>query len=127
MNETQSRQNTASATYGLSNAPSGGTAMPMNTKAASARVPWRPSQASARTGASMVFCRAEAMRLLCGTRTAGAKPAPANPPLIRRALDLDPADHVDQAVGHDRVAVMVDRHVAHDVAAARNGPALKRV
>jgi hypothetical protein len=46
--------------------------------------------------------------------------------LIGRALDLDPADHVDQAVGHDRVAVMVNGHVPHDVSAARNGPALER-
>jgi hypothetical protein len=35
-------------------------------------------------------------------------------------LDEVMADHVDQAVGQDRVAVMVSRH---NVAAARNGPA----
>src|SRR6185437_12896504 len=35
--------------------------MPMNTRAATARVPCRPSQASARTGTCSVSCRAEVM------------------------------------------------------------------
>src|SRR5580692_9756107 len=44
---------------------------------------------------------------------------------MRGVVDLDAADHVDQTVRHDQVAAVVDRHVAHDVAAAGNSPSLK--
>src|SRR5262249_48570135 len=46
-----SRMKIAGVTNGRSRAPSGGTAMPMRTTAAIARVPWRPSQASAAASA----------------------------------------------------------------------------
>src|SRR5215813_1284151 len=43
----------------------------------------------------------------------------------RVSLYLDQSDLVDQAVGGDRVAVARHVHVAHDVAAARDRPALE--
>src|SRR5262245_54654277 len=43
----------------------------------------------------------------------------------RGSLHLDQADLVDQAVGGDRIAVGGDVHVAHEVAAARDRPALE--
>jgi hypothetical protein len=56
MNEITSRTNTASVTQGLSSAPSGGMAMPIKTSAAMARVPCRPSHASAATGSGNEVC-----------------------------------------------------------------------
>src|SRR5579871_2808921 len=44
---------------------------------------------------------------------------------VRCAFDFNHADLVDEAVRHHRVAVVVDVHVAHDVAAARDGPRLE--
>src|SRR5262249_44390298 len=45
--------------------------------------------------------------------------------LVTSFRDLDQGHGVDQAVGEDEIAVPGDRGVAHDVATARNGPALK--
>jgi len=70
MKEMQSKRKIASVTKGLSSSPAGGTAMPTNTKAAIARVPWPPSQASARTGIAAVRCKREGIWLSEGV-TAG--------------------------------------------------------
>src|SRR5579871_1851127 len=44
---------------------------------------------------------------------------------VTTLLDVDYADLIDEAVGHHRVPAWRDRHVAHDVAAAGNSPALE--
>ncbi len=49
MNEMQSRMKIAGVTYDFSTAPSGGSAMPINTRAAIPRVPCRPIQANTAT------------------------------------------------------------------------------
>src|SRR4051794_33521102 len=41
------------------------------------------------------------------------------------SLDLHEPDLIGQAMRHDRIAVRRDIHVAHNVAASRNGPALE--
>src|SRR5262245_57058140 len=73
MKEMQSRTKMACVTYGLSSAPSGGTAMPMNTSAAMARVPWPPIQHSARTGSVIAVCRGGDIRLPRGKPLQGRK------------------------------------------------------
>ena len=56
-----SRTKIAGVTNGRSTAPSGGTAMPMRTTAAIARVPWRPSQASAAAAARKTDMRGKSI------------------------------------------------------------------
>ncbi len=66
MKDMQSSRKIASVTKGFSSSPSGGTAMPMNTSAAIARVPWPPSHASACTGRAALFCSVKGMWLSTG-------------------------------------------------------------
>src|SRR6266699_2614371 len=64
MKEMQSRRKIASVTNGLSSSPSGGTAMPMNTSAETARVPWPPIHVRARTGRAMLCLKLNGIQIL---------------------------------------------------------------
>src|SRR5258708_2501138 len=72
MKEMQSRRKIASVTNGLTSSPSGGTAMPMNTSAATARVPWPPIQVRARTGSPTLFFKLKGIQYCSMKRRGGA-------------------------------------------------------
>src|SRR5258708_9946424 len=78
MNEMHSSKKIASVTQGLSHSPSGGTAMPMITNAAMARVPCRPSHASARIGTAKAAIHATGIGVLLWSAAATVGPVGKN-------------------------------------------------